>query len=645
MMVGSRPDRDLTHLRERLRGLPKGPVIAMLVYAAFALVLNWPSWPGDPSRVRTDSFGVLGAVDFDQQIWFLAWNAHALAHLLNPFYSSAINYPFGIDIAQNTASPLLGMLTAPLTLLASPVASMNLLVWFSFPLSAASMFYVLRRFVAWDFASFVGGALYGFSPWILTQGLYHLNLCFLPLPPLILYCVYEQFRGAQRRPLRWGVALGILVVAQFFISPEICAITLLIALIGTLLLGASKISRVRPIIRHSYRGVLAALVIIGSCLAYPVYMMFYGPDHYVGLRPPGPGGEGADLLGPVLPTSRELFSLGHLGVVGSGLTFGNASENGSYLGVPLLLLLVVIVVRYWRRPWIRFCSLMLLVTFVLSLGDHIDINNTRTAVTLPDNLIQNLVIFRNIIQVRFGFLVTFFAGALVALGMDEMRLRKRSLSESGGATKRDEFTSAWSATRGVIVYTLWILCVLTLLPRLPLPTASADVPTYFSSDAVNRIRPNSVVLISPYPSIYDPQPMIWQAVAHDRFKIIGGYGAFSTGPQAGDQSYATPAVLPPTDVQDFLSGEAYGVSIAGASTPPLSRRLECDARTFLLAHNVGSVLVGPLPTPSATITAAVTMLFRRALGPASVVDGPVHAWYDVGRDIASNRSRLRCPSG
>jgi hypothetical protein len=617
----------------------------MIVYAAFALVLNWPSWPGDPSRVRTDSFGVLGAVDFDQQIWFLSWNAHALAHLLNPFYSSAMNYPFGIDIAQNTASPLLGMLTAPLTLLASPVASMNLLVWFAFPLSAASMFFVLRRFVAWDAASFVGGALYGFSPWILTQGLYHLNLCFLPLPPVILYGVFQLLRPDQRRPLRWGVALGLLVVAQFFISPEICAITLLIALIGTFVLGVQRISWVCPVIRHSYRGVLAALGISGACLAYPIYMMFNGPDHYVGLRPPGPGGEGADLLGPILPTTRELFSLGHLGVIGSGLTFGNASENASYLGVPLILLLLVITIRYWRRPWIRFCSLMLLVTFVLSLGDHIAINNTRTAVVLPDNFIQNFVIFRNIIQVRFGFLVTFFAAALVALGMDEMRIRNRLRSETGDDAKRYEMATAWSATRGVLIYTLWILCLLTLLPRLPLPTAPANVPSYFSSDAVNRIRPNSVVLISPYPSIYDPQPMIWQAVAHDRFKIIGGYGAFSTGPAAGDQSYATPAVLPPTDVQDYLSGEAYGVSIAGASTPPLTRQLECDARTFLLAHRVGTVLVGPLPTPSAAVTASVTELFRRALGPASVVDGPVHAWYDVGHLITSNRSHLRCPSG
>jgi hypothetical protein len=50
-------------------------------------------------------------------------------------------------------------------LLVSPIASVNVLLWLAFPLSATSMFFVLRRFVAWDLAAFAGGLLYGFSPY------------------------------------------------------------------------------------------------------------------------------------------------------------------------------------------------------------------------------------------------------------------------------------------------------------------------------------------------------------------------------------------------------------------------------------------------------------------------------------------------
>ncbi|HVB70035.1 MAG TPA: hypothetical protein VND83_00850 [Acidimicrobiales bacterium] len=617
----------------------------MVLYAAFALVVSWPSWPGDPSRLRTDNFGILGAGDFDQEVWFLGWTAHALVHVLNPFYTTTLNYPFGIDIAQNTSTPLLGLLTAPLTWLFGPVASMNLLVWLAFPLSAASMFFVVRRFVAWDVAAFVGGAFYGFSPWILTQGLYHLNLCFVPLPPVILLSVYELFRREQRHPVRWGVALGLLTVAQFFITPEICAITLLVALVGVVACGASSASSVWPTIRRSCRGLGVAAGIVIACVAYPTYVTFYGQGHYAGLRPPGPGGEGADLLGPLLPTSREVFTLGHLGAIGSGLTFGNSSENGSYLGVPLLVLIILIVVRYWRRPWIRFCASMMLVTFVLSLGDHVDINNSRTAIALPDQLVQNLVIFRNVIQVRFGLLVTFFAGALVALGLDEMHRRAIPVAEASTVKSPFALNSLWANTRSILLYTLWILCVLTLLPKVPLPSVSAAVPPYFSSSAVDRIPANSVVLTYPYPSIYDLEPQVWQAVAQVRYKILGGYGAFSTGPSAGNYSYATPAALTPADVEAYLLGEAYSPTGSGGSVPVLSQHLECDARTFLRHYNVGTVLVGLMASPIGPDPAAVSTLFRRALGPPSVTDGQVRAWYHVKRDILENRSGLACSTG
>ncbi len=639
----SRASKFLAMIRNRLRSLPKGPVIAIALYVVFAFVLNWPTWPGDPNRVRTNSFGALGAVDFDQQLSLLAWNAHALVHGLNPFFTNVFNYPSGIDIAENTSVPLLGVLTAPVTLLVSPVASMNLLVWLSFPLSATAAFFVLRRFVSWDVAAFLGGTLYGFSPWILTQGLYHLNLCFVPLPPLILLAAYELFQGDERHRLRWGVALGVLVVAQFFISPEICTLTLICAVIGAILLGISSRQNVWPAIVRSWRGIAAACGISVVILAYPVYVTFYGAGSYVGLPPPGPGGEGADLLSPLLPTSSEVFTLGHLGVIGNGLVFGNTSENGNYLGLPLLILMLLIVIKYWRRPWVRFCALMVLVTFVLSLGDHLDIDNSRTAVPLPDNVIQNLVIFRNIIQVRFGLLVTFFAGAVVALGADEMHHRMSLPADDDDIDPLPLFGVAviWARARLLLIYSLWALCVLTLLPRI-FSSAPAYVPQYFTSGAADRIPANSVVLMSPYPSIYDVDPLLWQAVADDRFKAIGGYGTFSTGPAAGNGPVRTPPTLTPTDVQDFLLYENYGLTNSGAPNPTLGRQLECDAQSFLLNYHVATVITGPRPTPLPSNSNAVEALFRYTLGPASFTDGRVKAWYHVKRDITSNTAHLKC---
>ncbi len=92
------------------------------------------------------------------------------------------------------------------------------------------MYILLRRWVSWAPAAFVGGLFYGFCPFILvslTQGWFNLGTAFIP--PLILLCLDELFLRQKRRPVLVGVVLGLLVVLQFFISTEIL---LIVAIVG-----------------------------------------------------------------------------------------------------------------------------------------------------------------------------------------------------------------------------------------------------------------------------------------------------------------------------------------------------------------------------------------------------------------------------
>ncbi len=625
----------------RLRAFPQGRVGAVVVYAAIALVANWPNWPGDPNRTRTVlNFGITGSTDVILGTWSLAWTSHAVVHGLNPLYSSAINYPYGANMVQNTTSPLLGLLLAPISLLVSPLVSMNLLLWLAFVLSASSMFFVLRRFVAWEFAAFVGGAFYAFSPWVIDQNLYHLNLCFVPLPPLILLSVYELFRQGQARPLRWGVALGASVVGQFLISTEICAMTVLIAALGVVFLCISSPSGVMPAFRRARMGMAAALGIGVALLSYPIYVMFAGPYHFIGT--PNPGGEGADLLSPVLPTSLQFFSLGHLGVIGNSLVHANTSENGGYLGAPLLALMLVFLVVYWRKPRVRFSALMVLVSFVLSLGNHLEVKGIATSFPLPFNLVQGRFIFNSILQVRFGLFVVLFAAVLVALGVDEMHARARSRSGERSTHSPMKVRSVKDLSGRWAVYALGVLSIVALVPRFPLPTAAADVPSYFTSRAVDRIPAESVVLVSPYPSVFDPVAQLWQAAAQIRFKIIGGYSLFSSGSTTGNPPSPYPPSLSPIDVQMFLTGQADGTPFLSGPIPPVDHQLECDLRSFLRSYHVGTVLAGPIPTSFQSNPEALHTLFVDALGPPSTVDGPITAWYDVANILARSSTHFRC---
>jgi hypothetical protein len=199
----------------------------------------------------------------NQTIWFLAWTPYAILHGHNLFYTNWINYPHGVDLAQNTGIPLLGLLAAPLTLLVNPISSLNLLRWLAFVLSAFSAYYVIGKFVRFVPAAVAGGLLYGFSPYMITQGAVHLDLMFAPLPPLILYGLYELVVDQKRIPLKVGVAVGLCATAQFFISVEVLAATALVAGIGLFFLFFLCIKEVPSHARHALIGFGTAALVDG----------------------------------------------------------------------------------------------------------------------------------------------------------------------------------------------------------------------------------------------------------------------------------------------------------------------------------------------------------------------------------------------
>ncbi len=598
-------------------------VIALATYSALALAANWPTWPGDPGRMR--------AGDRDQMAWFLAWTPYAILHLHNVFSTTWINYPAGANLAQNTSSPLLGLLAAPVTLWVNPMASVNLLSWLAFPASAGSMFFVLRRWVRWDPAAFVGGALYGFSPYVVAQASDHLNLAFVPLPPLILLAAYECLRAENQRNPRWGIALGCLVVAQFFISPEIATTSVMIIVVAAVVLALARPRDIGATVRRGMAGLSLASVIVAVAVAYPIWVMLAGPYRYLG--PAYAGGVSADLLGTFAPTSLQRFAPSGLSGAGSRLLFGNISENGSYIGAPLIVLIVVLLALCWHRRWIRFAGLMVVITTILSLGSHLVVGNHVTRIPLPWDLIQHLPFADNIITVRLALYTALFVALVLALGMDELhdRWKDRVRSDREGMLSR-RHRILWPCSLAGLA----LASMISLVPAWPIPTAPAGVPPYFSGGEVDQVAPGAVALISPYPSVSETQPQLWQAVAGMRFRIIGGYSLFAG---ASGTSTNFPQILQPEDVQRFLWSLGTGGTPYPAGEPPaLTGRLVCQFRGFLARYDVDAVI----SAPGAADAAALNVLFTRALGPPSFRGDDVSAWYRV--PVILTRDLHHCPS-
>src|SRR5262249_50932666 len=154
-------------------------VIAVLAYFGLSVIPYWDFWIAGGARIA----GKGG--DVADEAWFLEWVPYALVHAHNPLITNWGNFPFGVNGVANTSVPLLGLLGTPVTLAFGAFATVTLFFTLAFPLSSLSAYLLFRRWVRWRPAAFAGGLLYGFSPYLVAQGLGHLNLVFVPLPPLI----------------------------------------------------------------------------------------------------------------------------------------------------------------------------------------------------------------------------------------------------------------------------------------------------------------------------------------------------------------------------------------------------------------------------------------------------------------------------
>ena len=177
-----------------------------------------------------------------------------------------------MNLAENTGMPLLGLLVAPVTVLVSPVASYNLLLWLSFPVSAIAMYAVVRRWTGSRLAAFCAGLVYGFSAYVVGQGWGHVMLSFVPLPPLYFYQLHKLLVRRQGNPYRQGLLLGVIAVAQYFISAEILASCVLLSAIGLVVyVIAERATLSRGDVDYAARGLAVAAGLVVACAVYTVW--------------------------------------------------------------------------------------------------------------------------------------------------------------------------------------------------------------------------------------------------------------------------------------------------------------------------------------------------------------------------------------
>lgn len=582
--------------------------LCLLAYLVLAIVVFWPVSPWSTSRLPTIPFGNYGVADPVGMAWSLSWVAHALEHGMNVFHTNFLDYPTGAPITNG--APLLGVIGAPVTLTLGPIAAFNVLLRLAFATSAASMFLVLRNWCRWP-AAFLGGLIYGFGPYVVSQGQSHLNLMFVPIPPLIVWCIYDLVITKRHSPVKMGVLLGVLAAAQALLEEELLTLIGVVMAIGLIALAIYSGKAWRQRFDHLARAFIPALLVFVAITGYMLWSLLFGPGHINGpieqisvLQ-----AYRSDFLGPLVPTFSQLLMPSSMAGTAAHFIAGNPTENSTYLGVPAVALLGVFAVKFRREPLIVFSTLLAVVAFIFSLGSRLSFNGHVTHFPLPEALFTHLPLLDNTVPSRFSFVVCLFSTIALAVGGDRFIM---ALSARRTITRID------SVKFSLGVASL-IACIAVLLPQVPFKTEAPPWPTNINN-TLKAVPTGSAVLAYPYPTEATEAAMGWQAADDMRFRIFGGYVLVQ-----GKGNYGLPfqPLLRQAFVQEYLA-YAYFNSTTYYPRPNANVSAPRALCRFVSKYDVGALLFWN----QGTNPSEVKRLFIKDFGPpeGSNANGNILVW-------------------
>jgi hypothetical protein len=492
-------------------------IVGLYLLAAFAL--TWRLWADPAGRMVAHNPG-----DINLFAWFMRYSATAVSHgRLPALVTTGLNAPQGINLMWNTSVLLPGVLLAPVTLLAGPQTSLTILLTAGFAGSAASLFWVLRRWGAGLVPAGLGGAVYGFSPALLAAGIGHFHLQFAVLPPLIIDALLRILTGRGRAALA-GLGLGLLVAAQVFTGEELLADTVVAAVVAVavLIVGHPRaaIAAVRTRALAIVSGLGVAVAVVALTCGYALWVQFRGP--LVSRGSPWVVSEFHSYpYAFVTPSGALLFHTSASAAAAAGYP-EPLPEYLAYLGWPLLIVLAVAAVCFWRDPKVRLAAVTFALLELFSLGVVSEtVDGWRYPVSfLPWHWLQHLPLLADLLPDRLSILADGAAGALLAFALD----RARGLGVRVGRPR----------LIGLLATAVAVLAMLPLIPRpVPVNGVSALPAGWQTAFARLRLAADDPVLLIPDLRL----GLRWQAETGVPRSMVGGGASIEPAPDGRATSY------------------------------------------------------------------------------------------------------------
>ena len=473
-------------------------------------------------------------------IFFLEWWKYVFIHHVNPFFTYLQWAPNGANLAWSTFIPLFGIAAIPLTATLGPVATFNLLVLLCPALAAWTAFLLCRYLSASFWAAVLGGYAFGFSPWMLAHLLGHLTvLMMFPAPLMVLVTLRRLNEEVSAR--RFAIIFTILIVTLFLCWPEAVAAA---TLFGGIAIALAWLTA------PQWRERLQALVVPTSC-AYLISALILSPYLYYFFAFGQPAFSGGMRQLVTVRLSNFLIpsiatSLGSLNLIRPLSSEGHIYENGAYIALPMLLIVVSFARCHWHEWRARLLINLLVIVSVASMGAALNIPGNR-AIPLPWIIAAHLPLMDMVLPGRFSIYGFLILAIILSLWLSEGAVRKNLRVVAAAAV------------------------VLLTLPNLRTSfwSTPVDTPAFFSSGLYTcYIARGDNVLILPYGEVGDSN--IWQATTGFYFRMAGGY------------------VGPPIIPADYLPYFPIVYDLYNLTDSPFAGEM---LKTFLVQKRINAVVV------------------------------------------------------
>jgi hypothetical protein len=511
---------------------------AVLAYLGAALYVTVQLWisPGDMT--------VIGPGRSDTLVfeWFMAHGARVITDLENPFFTDQINTPLGVNMIANTSTLGLSIPLAPVTLLFGPIIAVLVAMVLCLAGTASAWYYVLSRHIVTSrIGAFVGAAFCGFAPAMISQAAGHVNFIAQFLLPLLVLRVIKLGRPGK---VLWDTAvLSALVVWQVFLNQELLLFTAMGCLVLTVVWATANRDRARERFRPAVATLGLTAVVSLAVLTYPFYVQFFGRQSYTSL-PVDPGAYYADVASYFLFSSESLA--GDRMLVYKFAP--NPSEENTFFGFPLMVLLLVLAIWLWRFTAARAATIIAVIFGSISLGREVVIWQWHTGIPGPYWILSKLPLFHLSLPSRYALVVVPMAGILVAAAFDHIHAVRW--------TRR--VISTWKPH-----YVLGAVVAVALVPAAPTPLADQPapvLPNFVTSGAWrSHVADGGTVLGVPIASgmPWAVATLRWSSVTNMDMVMPGGYFLGPTSETDRSALFTSPP-RPTSDLLDSVARSGVG---------------------------------------------------------------------------------------